>query len=287
MTNGLLSDLPHRFAELDAEESDPLSHFISVVERITSGDRAASRVSAEEADNFARRSRLLSHLAEVVPEIVTGPFRYDSQYWVGSEKPRHLPRGELTPKEAAFIRVSEANTKTPSTKPFGVGLFTSTGNIFLSPHGMWRLYLDGWGTAGHVWAIDINVRPVVREITTAAEWVDFVLAHPRREGELLFPDWMAVARHYDAIHMTLRAIASVQGLSFLTEHGTVAPTYWDVESTLWLRWCFGSARLVEIVEADRGAQEGRASSLVIQYRPEPTSAWIPLPSSRPEEDVDS
>jgi hypothetical protein len=65
----------------------------------------------------------------------------------------------------------------PSTKPFGVGLFTSTGNA-LSPHGMWRLYLDGWTVARHVWAIDTNGRPAVCEITTAAEWVEFVLTHP-------------------------------------------------------------------------------------------------------------
>jgi hypothetical protein len=80
---------------------------------------------------------------------------------------------------------------------------------------MWRLdleasvYIDAAGGVmkHRVWAIEVNRRPVVvREITSAADWVEFVLSHPCREGELLFPDWLAVARDYDAVHMTLRGL---------------------------------------------------------------------------------
>ena len=279
MTDGL-SELARRVDELDAapECTSLLFKFVCVMQSITSAAhvRGAPGVSFAEADELMRRSRLLRRLTNDVPEIVAGPLRLDSQYWIGTEKPYRQDAVELTPQESAFVRLSEATTKGPSTKPFGVGLFTSTGNC-LSAHGMWRLYLEGSTVARHVWTIDINACPVVREVTAASDWVDFVLSHPRREGDLLFPDWIAVARHYDAVHMTLRAIAAVQGLCFPTEHGTVAPTYWDVESTLWLRWCFGSARLVEIVEAERvvdAAPAERAPRLVPKYLPYPTSAWI-------------
>ena len=275
MTNGR-SELVRRFVELDAEPQSSqgaLSHFLWVSERIRGrDDRPVPSASAEEADALARRSSLLSQLAEVAPEIVTGPLRLDSQYWIGTNKPARP--NDSTPQESAFVSASDATTKTPSTKPFGIGFFTSTGNA-ISAHGMWRLYREGWATARHVWAIDINGRPVVREITTASEWVDFVLSHPRRDGEILFPDWTSVARHYDAIHMTLRVIAAIQGLCFRTEEGIVAPTYWDVESTLWLRWCFGSTRLVEVVEADRDlAPAAHASQLVPRYLPYPTSTLV-------------
>ncbi|MGW2288187.1 hypothetical protein [Streptomyces phaeochromogenes] len=28
--------------------------------------------------------------------------------------------------------------------------------------------------------------------------------------------------------------------------GATVPPYWDIESVLWLRWCFSSARFVEV-----------------------------------------
>lgn len=268
MTNGL-SELARRVAQLDTEPRNhrvvgdscvALSHFIWVLERTTSTGtprdvRALPCLSPLDADGLLGSSRLLTRLAEVVPEIVTGPLRLDSQYWVGAGKPSFVPsfgpRGELSPKESVFIGVSEATAMDPSTKPFGVGLFTSTG--VLGTHGMWRNYLDlNRGSTlhplpWHTWAVEPHRSVRVHEITTASEWVEFVLSHPRREHELLFPNWGSVARDHDAVHMTLRAIGATQGLYFPTAQGIVAAPYWDIESTLWLRWCFGEARLVETV----------------------------------------
>jgi hypothetical protein len=264
MTNGL-SELARRVAQLDAEPSNPrviggscvaISHFIRVLGQTTSTGtprdvRALPCVSPVDADGLLGSSRLLTQLADVVPEIVTGPLRFDSQYWVGTGKPSFVPSGELTPKESAFICVSDATTMDPSTKPFGGGLFTSTG--VLGTYGMWRIYLElNRGSTLHplpwyTWAVEPHRHAIVHEITTAAEWVGFVLSHPRREHELLFPNWESVARNYDAVHMTLRAIGATQGLYFPTEQGIVAAPYWDIESTMWLRWCFGSVRLVETV----------------------------------------
>lgn len=264
------SVLARRVEELDARSALPWC--VSVMRSSTGDERVAPCVAAAEADGIIGRSRSLHQLTADAPEIVVGPLRLDAQYWIGTDK--HRPDVELAPRETAFVRVSDATTKTPSTKPFGLGLFTSTGAV-LSPHGMWRLYLDACVIERHVWVLEVNGRPVVREIRSAAEWVEFVLSYPRREGELLFPDWIAVASHCDAIHMTLRAIVAVQGLCFPTENGTVAPTYWDVESTFWLRWCFGAARLVEVVEADRDlAPTGHATPLVPRYLSEPTIARI-------------
>ncbi len=264
MTNGL-SELARRVAQLDAEPSNPrvvggscfdLSHFIRVLGQTTSTGiprdlRALPYLSPVDADGLLGSSRLLTRLAEVVPEIVTGPLRLDSQYWVGTGKPSFVPTGELTPKESAFVCVSDATAMDPSTKPFGVGLFTSTG--VLGTHGMWQNYLDlNRGSTlhplpWHTWVVEPHRHARVHEITTASEWVEFVLSHPRREHELLFPSWGWVARDHDAVHMTLRAIGATQGLYFPTEQGIVAAPYWDIESTMWLRWCFGSARLVETV----------------------------------------
>lgn len=264
MANGI-SELVRRVTQLDAEPREAqliggscvdISHFIRVLGQTTSTGtprdvRGLPCVSPVDADGLIGSSRLVNRLADVVPEIVTGPLRVDAQYWVGTGKPSFLPRGDLTPKESAFVSVSNATAVDPSAKPFGVGFFTSTG--VLGTYGMWRIYLDmNRGSTlhplpWHTWAIEPHRRAIVCEITTATEWVEFVLAHPRQEHELIFPNWESVARRYDAVHMTLRAIGATQGLYCQTEQGIVAAPYWDIESTMWLRWYFRSSRLVETV----------------------------------------
>lgn len=265
MTDGL-AELAQRVAELDAEPSNyqvlastciDLSHFLWVLGQSTSTGtprdvRGLPCVSPMDADRILGESRLLARLTDVVPEIVTGPLRLDSQYWVGTGKPSFVPGGELAPRASAFLGVSEATAGEASTKPFGVGLFTSTGA--LGTYGMWRLYLDlNRGSTlhplpWHTWAVEPQGVANVHEITSASEWVGFVLAHPRREHGLLFPSWESVARRHDAVHMTLGAVGATQGLYFPTEQGIVAAPYWDMESTLWLRWCFRATRLVETVQ---------------------------------------
>lgn len=260
-----LPELARRIAELDAEPFAPrasagsradITHFITVLERVTSTGtptdiRAFPCVSAADADAIMAKSRLLARLAGAVPEIVTGPLRYDSQYWIAAGKPSFLPKGEPVPSKSRFIGALDATAVEASTKPFGIGLFTSTG--VLGTHGMWRAYLDLnrgstlFPTPWRTWLVEPRHEAVVREVTSASQWGDLVLSHPRRERGLVFPDWRSVARECDAVHMTLRAIAATQGLHLSTEKGVVAAPYWDVESTLWLRWCFDAARHVEVV----------------------------------------
>jgi hypothetical protein len=238
-----------------------IAHFISVVERITSSgitntiltsdNHDLPCVSAAAADALVKNCRLLARLGDAVPEIVTGPLRFNLQHWVGTRKTSGRPKSELTLGESHFIGVSDADPMKASTKPFYVGLFTSTG--VLGTYGMWRTYLDlneysslhprPW----HTWAVEPHPNAVVQEIASASQWVELVLSHPRRERGWLFPDWNSVARQCDGVHMTLRAIAATQGLYFPTEQGLIAAPYWDVESTFWLRWCFDSVKLVETV----------------------------------------
>jgi hypothetical protein len=274
MTRMIPGDIARRFARLDVDPTWVSYAELEYHMALMYGEGCIA--SPKDVDNLAQQSCLLSQLAELAPEIVTGPLHLGAQYWVGSS---YTPGADLTPKESAFMAVSEATVKEASTKPFGVGFFTSTG--VRGSFGTWRLFLKGYTRPRpwRTWAIGIIGRPVVREITTAAEWVEFVLAHPQRGGDLLFPDWVCVARHYDAIHMTLRAIVATQGLSFRTEQGIVAPTYWDVESTLWLRWCFGAARLVEVVDAEESIPSAQLRGLM-----EPSVDWIEATVLAPRDD---
>lgn len=261
------AELARRVAELDdgpwyrrGEPTllDDLSHVIEIVERITSAGTASDfkalpRASAAEADAIVSSSRVLARLEEALPEIVTGPLCRDTQYWMnGGTSGRYRARREAL-DQAHFVGALDAPEIELSTKPFFIGLFTCTG--VLGTYGMWRLYLERYrGGAGptdyerpwETWAVEPEPDARVLEIASATHWVDFVTAYPRWGGRMLFPDWRAVAQHHDAVHMTLRAIMATQGIFFPTDTGEVVPTFWDVESTFWLRWCFRSAQLVEL-----------------------------------------
>lgn len=88
------------------------------------------------------------------------------------------------------------------------------------------------------WRMRISVGARVREITTAEEWVAFVSEFAFVHDGLAYPAWREVAALWDGIHMTAAAVAATQGLCFRGKRLTTAPAYWDVESTLWLRWVF-------------------------------------------------
>jgi hypothetical protein len=141
----------------------------------------------------------------------------------------------------------------PCTKPFGFGLFTSTAVV--ETPGMWWFYLQDHGEPAdglfrypwRVWALT-PARPVtVYEVTGARQWTELVATHPVRHGELVYPDWRSITRAYDAVHMTAQAVVATQGLRFRSPVGEIAAPFWDVESTLWLQWCFGTPRLLDSV----------------------------------------
>jgi hypothetical protein len=195
----------------------------------------------------------MNRLAVAVPEIVDGAVRLDAQYWISTTKPPGSPEGDAIPTAARFTAPSSGLLRgETSANPFGFGLFTSTGA--LGTHGMWRLYLElNQGSTlfphpWHVWAVRPNPDVVVREIGGTAQWVDFVTSHRHRDGDLLYPDWESAAERYDAVHITLRAVAAIQGLYFPAPSGIVAASYWDVETTLWLRWRIAAAELVDVDE---------------------------------------
>ncbi len=128
---------------------------------------------------------------------------------------------------------------------------------------MWREYLEEYQVSTlyplpwHVWEMkvagdDLNVA----EIVSASTWVEFVEAHalvvethPLAGDDLVYPDWEKIAREFDAVHITVPTIVAAQGFYFHSQHGLIAPAFWDVETTFWLKWRFTDARLLETVDS--------------------------------------
>ncbi len=99
----------------------------------------------------------------------------------------------------------------------------------------------------YTWELEMDRDVTVAEIRSATDWVDFVCAHACISGGLVYPDWVSIAEQWDAIHVTLPMIVAAQGFHLSTPRGVIPPAFWDVETTIWLRWCFSGARLVESV----------------------------------------
>lgn len=240
-------------SEAEAVSSDDLvdrdlARFIRVFARITPGpSRAGSGViSPGAADAIAGSSRLLTRLKRRAPAIVEGPLARNEQYWVASERPAHLPPRVHQLSRASFRAAQELGA--PSTKPFDVGLYTSTG-IF-GNCGMWRDYLRLHSESTlfprpwTVWSLRVTSDARVAEIRSASDWAALICACATEHDGLIYPDWRAVARDYDAVHMTLRAVAAIQGVELSTSIGRIAPSHWDVESTFWMRWVFAAVEPV-------------------------------------------
>ncbi|UQI46760.1 hypothetical protein M1P56_21620 [Streptomyces sp. HU2014] len=239
-------------AGTDADADVLLRHFTSVMPLWTEPEMAAlaggpAVVDPSEADAAVEDCLLLRHLAREEPGIVLGPLERARQHWIGTGPHELAPSRESVPRRERF-RAPGDDPLPPSTKPFHVGLYTSTARH--GGTGMWRMYLDQ-GSSLHprpwyTWELPVtDPTAEVLEIGDATAWAAFVGRYPLVHDGSVFPDWRAVAQDYAGVHMTLRAIAATQGFRVRVGGGVAAaPPYWDVESVLWLRWVFGGVRLV-------------------------------------------
>lgn len=235
--------LRRRVLELDAAErpwaespgaAGLVEHAVSVLAARTGPPGTPAPVDPGTADAIVGRCALLADLRRDRPDLVDGPLRRDAQVWLGTG--RHG-----RPDPAALV-VPRADLP-PAAKPFGTGLFTSTADAagrsawsaYLEPYRGSELFPAPW-TA---WRLEVAAGTRVHEVDTAAGWAGLVARHPRRHGREVYPDWASIAAEVDGVHLTLRAVAAIQGVPLRTAAGPTAPAYWDVESTFWLRWCFG------------------------------------------------
>ncbi|MEU2513927.1 hypothetical protein [Streptomyces syringium] len=256
--------LRRRVADLDTA-ADPkapadtgLRHFTSVMPLWTEPETAARTggrtvLEPPEADAVADGCLLLRHLARDEASLVRGPVDGTRQHWIGTGA-HELAPSRRPALDRAWFTPPPGNSNTPSTKPFHLGLYTSTAQRDGGP-GMWRMYLDQGSTLHprpwHTWELQVaDPATTVLEIAGASDWAAFVGRYPLVHRDSVFPDWGKVARDYAGVHLTLRAIFAIQGFRFPVEAGLTAPAYWDVESVLWLRWCFSAVRLVDVTPSD-------------------------------------
>ena len=204
-------------------------------------------IEASIADELISECELLRRLGTRAPEVALGPLELRDQRWISTARPRRLQETPSSPEEAFLDIASPSNTQQPSTKPFDIGLFSSTA-VFGS-FGMWWTYLylnhgsSLFGFPWRIWELQVRTRVAAFEVSSAANWVELLENYGVEHDDLIFPDWSSIAADFDGVHMSAYGVAATQGICFSERGRVTAPPFWDVESTLWLRWVFDKPRL--------------------------------------------
>lgn len=253
-------DTPLTFADRHSPVDPDIAHFLRIIGAITPAGNPRERlspVSARAVDEIMDRSELIDRLKKKAPEVTVGPLLRADQYWISTGRPSYMAAPEGTLDQVHFIDATGAHVAPASAKPFDLGLYTSTGAF--GTFGMWWCYLQL--NAGStlfprpwtVWSLKAASDARVLEIATAADWAEFVSAHAIQDNGLVYPNWALVGERWDGVHMTVSAIAATQGICLSTGGGhVVAPPYWEVESTLWLRWMFTRVEPIESLDVGVG-----------------------------------
>jgi hypothetical protein len=120
----------------------------------------------------------------------------------------------------------------------------------------------------HCWPVATVRPPRTYEIGDPQAWADLVARFPldvtdsRRpdwgrttgsDGPWLIPDWPAVAREYDAVHLTVLGYLTTSGrpIPVGDEHRTLLAG-WDPDATFWLTDTLATAEPVEVWARDDG-----------------------------------
>jgi len=234
------------FLESGTSDCERVSDLVGVMAAITNRSNPSfspRTVGADLIDGVLEKMSGMHALKGMLERAYAG-VDYRWQHWLtvgrNNSEPPVLDRKLFVPAESTEHRAAG--------KPFNMGLFTSTPAAF--GRSMWELYLDPYVGSSlfplpwNVWRIKVADDVRVFSVDSALSLVSLLDAFPLRHDGYIYPDWCRIAESYDALHMTFPGVVTTQGISLLTSHGPSSRSYWDVESTLWLNWCFDAAELL-------------------------------------------
>ncbi|MGO8951281.1 MAG: hypothetical protein ACLQUY_27230 [Ktedonobacterales bacterium] len=99
------------------------------------------------------------------------------------------------------------------------------------------------------WRVEVLPTARVYEIHGPQDWNSLCLAYPapscvvyptRQPDALIEPDWQAVSQDWDGVHLSVGGLLTSERVRWGTSGMQTHLFGWDVESTAWLRWVFGS-----------------------------------------------
>ncbi len=206
-------------------------------------------IAPDMADKLLAGNRRLSEMADCEPALDSGPLQTDRQHWVGDgTRLPIVPRKEM-------CGVPSPETDRTAVPAFWSAFYTST--VMTSGYSMWRALMSCSDSDAfsrrlpwHTWQMVVDDRVCVAEVKDAVTWTDLVSTYGVIVDGMVWPDWSKMAEAFDAVHFTWPLIVAAQGLAFTSDRGVVAPAFWDLECTLWLKWGFTGAHVVEKFAGD-------------------------------------
>jgi hypothetical protein len=138
--------------------------------------------------------------------------------------------------------------------PLGGTIFTTTGPVGSLPAVELGVSEDNAGDETfEVWTVGIGPGARVREIGGPADWAGLTAEFPRdvtasrhddwdrwtgRAGPWMLPDWAAVARDWDGIHLSVGGYLLTSGEAMAVGDGWTLLAGWEADRTLWLNDVF-------------------------------------------------
>ena len=148
------------------------------------------------------------------------------------------------PNRSRFERSKQGSLRSWGGKPTGA-LYTSLASD--QDGGMWLAHmLENEAEYPRPWTA-WRMSPSTHSeliIDSAADWCEFVAEFI--DGTESSVDWDGVAKRWDAVHLTPRAVFSIDCFSFEWQGREIPPSYWGVETTAWLNWCFDEPAIVHL-----------------------------------------
>lgn len=193
------------------------------------------------------RAPVLGQLAEWLPSRMPGwwdDLDRRNQVWVA--KSRAAP-------ERRLFEVDLATMHSGAPKPKRA-LWTSTRTTpSITP---WLDHGENQAAGEvHPWAVEAPPDARVAEIHSPANWAALVRQHPCASPGVIFtgakhppasayrldPDWASAARDWDAVHLSVGGWLTAHDVPYEAQGVMTELRGWDMESTVWFRWCFSSA----------------------------------------------
>lgn len=99
------------------------------------------------------------------------------------------------------------------------------------------------------WQLEVSPAARVFEVDVPQTWHALCVHYPviRNDGRLV-PDWSAVAKDWDAVHLTLGGLLTAEQVRIDSPAGWSELGAWDCEQTVWLSWHFTAAARVRHLE---------------------------------------
>lgn len=106
----------------------------------------------------------------------------------------------------------------------------------------WLLWPEGqFKGPPRLWRMTVIPDARVAEIHSPRDWAELCVRYPAGSATWLDPNWHEVARDWDGVHLSAGGWLTAEDLPYDAGGRTAELRGWNMESTVWLRWCFAGA----------------------------------------------